>query len=451
MKWNEIASEAGRYANEASVALRANRLAVFSGAGISMFRQSRLPGWMDLMAGLLRAIAGEDEQALEECHYVLEDKNGFTRFLFNEMVLNLMVRIFGIDTPAEALKACLETSRYSPSHRVLAWATKHFKVSMLTANFDTLIEQAGGTGVAKLHGTLDELEKARFTADTIFKPLDPPLLAETKRMIEGHVLLVVGYNGEDEFDILPALFEVDPVPERVLWLMHYSEDDLKSGRESPQPSDTALKRLRKMQPARSRSWETPTALLASSTGTALPTTPGTATKSSKTGRRREDRTTRVGGGNHLSNGARRSTQHRGRLPVSCGRGSSTSSGFTRSENVRGAQPLRRHTGPHAHARGQMQLHGGRVPRASGTRGRRTGPGARGRGCAWPCWIAQWDGRTRNGSRTSSPGSTRPSSSTCGWYPRQGTRATCRRTARGSSSWPTSKGCSTSGSSKPPAG
>src|SRR5262249_42758769 len=151
--------------------------------------------------------------------YVSDRKNGLQGYLFNEMLLYLMKQVLGLNPTAAALRACLDTDRYALSHRVLAWATRHHDVSMLTANFDQLIQQAGARGpVLQLHGTLSNLEEARFSADSVFAPLEASLQGQTKELIRKRVLVVLGYGGEDEFDILPALLEGDPVPERVLWV-----------------------------------------------------------------------------------------------------------------------------------------------------------------------------------------------------------------------------------------
>jgi hypothetical protein len=105
--------------------------------------------------------------------------------------------------------------------------------TVLTTNFDELIERAtleyGGPGgapaempaeVLKLHGTRSALEAARFTSSNVFAPLEPTLLVRSRAAVEGRVLVFVGYGGEDEFDVLPALLEPPAAPSRVVWVVH---------------------------------------------------------------------------------------------------------------------------------------------------------------------------------------------------------------------------------------
>lgn len=94
---------------------------------------------------------------------------------------------------------------------------------MLTTNFDELIERAGAppNRVLKLHGTLSRLNKARFTANNVFSPLDRSLLCPTRDSLAGRTLVVAGYGGEDEFDVVPALLDQTHGPSRVIWVAHY--------------------------------------------------------------------------------------------------------------------------------------------------------------------------------------------------------------------------------------
>lgn len=45
-------------ADETADALLSGQVALYAGAGVSMFRQSRLPGWVEMICALLEQIAG---------------------------------------------------------------------------------------------------------------------------------------------------------------------------------------------------------------------------------------------------------------------------------------------------------------------------------------------------------------------------------------------------------
>lgn len=209
-----------RFVPEIRDALLDRRLAVFAGAGISMGGRANLPGWTPLIKALLREIAGTD--GLEAYEYVTNDQHAYMQLLFNEVILQLMKEILGLDATRAALICCLDAPVCNPSHRFLAWSARRFGCELLTTNFDVLLERAGAPPerVLKLHGTLDDLEGARFTVDNVFQPLAKNLDRDTKARIAGKTLLVIGYRGEDEFDVVPTLLQGSRPPARVLWIVH---------------------------------------------------------------------------------------------------------------------------------------------------------------------------------------------------------------------------------------
>ena len=71
----------------------------------------------------------------------------------------------------------------------------------------------------KLHGTLSDMDSARFTVNSVFQPLSPDIAEKARASIRGRTLLIAGYSGMDEFDVMPVLF--DPAgPNRVIWVCH---------------------------------------------------------------------------------------------------------------------------------------------------------------------------------------------------------------------------------------
>jgi tetratricopeptide (TPR) repeat protein len=208
-------------ADETANALCDRKAVLFAGAGISIARQARLPGWLALVKGLIGAVAGPDGK--EDVEYITDEKNNYNELLFNEIVLQRMRELLGLEAVAAALTMCLNTSRYSRSHRFFAWAMQRFSVPVLTTNFDELIELAGGDRACliKLHGTLGDARNARFCADNIFSPLHPAIRRSVRSLFAtgDRTLVVFGYGGQDEFDVIPALFG-KPSARRILWIEH---------------------------------------------------------------------------------------------------------------------------------------------------------------------------------------------------------------------------------------
>ncbi len=211
---------------EVAKELREGQVAFLVGAGISAERQSRIPLWGELVSSLLRVIAGEEGR--DEVQYA----KPLMGLLFNEVIFHQMTQIIGLDKTAEALKACMNTNSYGSIHKFLAWAMKEFKNPVLTTNYDELIEEAAGwrqndtnesNNLLKLHGTLSNVEKARFTINQIFAPLEDNLKERTINALNDRIVIVAGYQGLDEFDVIPLLFD-EAHPRTIVWLVRSKID-----------------------------------------------------------------------------------------------------------------------------------------------------------------------------------------------------------------------------------
>lgn len=208
--------------NELTEALLGKRLAFLVGAGISMGRQSQLPGWESLVFALMEGIAGP--QWAQDEKYV-RDHAGL---LLNEVLLQHMKETLGLEDTANALVRALGTEKYSRVHRFLAWAIAQCEAQVLTSNMDKLIEEAARPMprnslperlFQKLHGTISDPTTLRFTVEAICCPLAARVTEQVKPELQKRVLIVAGYRGADEFDILPLIFS-DAVPEALIWLVH---------------------------------------------------------------------------------------------------------------------------------------------------------------------------------------------------------------------------------------
>lgn len=212
---------------EVAKELREGQVVFLVGAGISAERQSWIPLWGELVSLLLRVIAGEEGK--DEVQYA----KPLMSLLFNEVIFHQMMQIIGLKKTAEALKACMDTNSYSAIHKFLAWVMKEFKNPVLTPNYDELIEEAAGWRqndtsksnnlLIKLHGTLSKVEKARFTINQIFAPLEDNLKERTLNALNDRIVVVAGYQGLDEFDIIPVLFD-EAHSRTIVWLVHSNID-----------------------------------------------------------------------------------------------------------------------------------------------------------------------------------------------------------------------------------
>jgi hypothetical protein len=204
--------------DEIETAARQQRLAFFFGAGISVYWPSCCPTWRQMVTAILRNVARDfPEQAITP----------HMQLLFNEVYLQQMDCILGRDLTVEAVRACLDAAHFNPLHRCVAWFLKHEHAEVLTSNFDELIELAWKQYDAsdlhaldrfvKLHGTLSQAEQSRFTVDSVFEPLPDAIATRVRQSLENRTLVVGGYSGMDEFDIMPALVEPS-LNCRTLWI-----------------------------------------------------------------------------------------------------------------------------------------------------------------------------------------------------------------------------------------
>lgn len=210
--------------SEVARSLQDGQIAFLVGAGISAERQSWIPLWKDMIDSLIGIISGEEGRA--EVQYV----EPFRELLFNEVILHQMTQIIGPDKTAGSIKSCMSTNHYSAIHKFFAWAIEEFKTPVLTTNYDELIEEAAGWRhddstneynnlMIKLHGTLSEMDKARFTINQVFAPLEGSIRERARNILNDRIVVVAGYQGLDEFDVIPLLFD-EVHPRKIIWLVH---------------------------------------------------------------------------------------------------------------------------------------------------------------------------------------------------------------------------------------
>lgn len=199
--------------------IKSGRMAFMFGAGISLYRRSYCPSWLEMVEAILTEIA--EFTPPEELPRILQPHFGL---LFNEIFFQITDHVLHRKRTADLIQACIGTREFSNIHRFIAWLIDNFDVRVLTTNFDELIEAAGvsparSNRLLKLHGTLSDMDSARFTVNSVFQPLSPDIAEKARASIRGRTLLIAGYSGMDEFDVMPVFF--DPAgPNRVIWVCH---------------------------------------------------------------------------------------------------------------------------------------------------------------------------------------------------------------------------------------
>jgi len=200
--------------------LRASNVTFLVGAGISADRSSHVPPWRDLVETILTGIAGTEAE--EEVTYVMQHN----KLLFNEVIFKLFSEVFGIDLTVDLLSRCFSTKNWSIIHYHLAYLSATYDAPIITPNFDELIEEAHKVSspekplaIIKVHGTVSDLKNARFTVENIFEPLKEEIADRVKSAIHGRLLVVMGYRGADNFDLMPLLADKASSVDKIIWFV----------------------------------------------------------------------------------------------------------------------------------------------------------------------------------------------------------------------------------------
>lgn len=200
--------------------LHASNVTFLVGAGISVDRSSHVPSWRDLVRTILTNIAGVGAE--EEVEYVMQ----YNKLLFNEVIFKLFSEVFGTDLTVDLLSRCFSTTNWSVIHYQLAYLSATYDAPIITPNFDELIEEAHkvsspekSLAIIKVHGTVSNLKNARFTVENIFEPLKEEIADRVKGAIQGRLLVVMGYRGADNFDLMPLLANKASQANEIIWFV----------------------------------------------------------------------------------------------------------------------------------------------------------------------------------------------------------------------------------------
>ena len=242
------------------------KYAFLVGAGISINPPSNLPSGYAFMKALINHTIPKEHvnrilDLTDPYHKEVKLKGGFLRF---EMFMGLIQEMIDpkLDT-LEIFARCVEPNK---NHHFLAEVI-HNDGHVFTTNFDSLIEHAllkkgidknrlnvvidkkdwesrkiKGYPVYKLHGTINDISKEtefdrRDSIQTTIKQIakgesNENLLESWKvnkleKILRKHDLIVCGYSGLDDFDIVPTIQSIKS-SQRLIWIKHDRKKDIEN-------------------------------------------------------------------------------------------------------------------------------------------------------------------------------------------------------------------------------
>lgn len=195
------------YAEFSAQPFEREKLVFLLGAGISSERESYMPDWINLVRHVITEIAGSGKDTAVDA--VMKRNH----FLLNEVLFKIISDQIGIKETAHLLKNCFTTFSYSNLHYNIAYLAKKYHIPIITPNYDELIDIAyeklvgsqDGLTILHVHGKVTQMEKARFSIRSVFQPLPKEYQNEIKQILQGNKLIVLGYRGADNFDLIPAI------------------------------------------------------------------------------------------------------------------------------------------------------------------------------------------------------------------------------------------------------
>ena len=202
-------------------------LTVLCGAGISVAPPSRLPIASELMAKVCSHFTGPYR------HYIKE-------FNLRPEVLFGIISKYENDNLFALLSELLAADQFNKTHYFLSTLLNN-GCNVITTNFDTLIEQACAannvvfnrvisrfkdcpkrSALYKIHGSINHHRSMLYTINHINKGLSKKKIEYLEDLTTGKVLLVIGYSGNDQLDIMPVLYRCKY--NKLIWIDHHSQN-----------------------------------------------------------------------------------------------------------------------------------------------------------------------------------------------------------------------------------
>jgi len=207
-------------------ALQTGTVTILCGAGVSAAPPSNLPLASALVASARAAFLGRYDTYIRT--FAVRPET-FFKYVYDLAQLELI----------EYLKRILSSDKPNSDHLFLATALAAGN-HVITTNFDLLIEQAGthlgvqfnryvsslslkttisGT-LLKVHGSIDSSRSLAVTIDQIGLGLNSQRRSMLEALTKRRTVLVLGYSGYDQLDIMPALATCTYT--RLIWISHDS-------------------------------------------------------------------------------------------------------------------------------------------------------------------------------------------------------------------------------------
>ena len=231
-------------------AIQYGRVAFLTGAGISVARSTFGPNWQDMMQNLLAEIAAITKGKKYPHSYDGKYFKPRMKMFFNEHVLQLIHEHLDVDAAVQVVTEALPQN-HSCIHRFLVLCSILYDCPILTTNFDGLERSAFDEGLKQgafgnlddknnpetifkktffLHGERDKPETIKIRTKQVLAPLSPKDKTRLQNLLRDKVLIVLGYNGQDDFDVMPYLFEDENnYPEAIIWIVHNGSHNREAG------------------------------------------------------------------------------------------------------------------------------------------------------------------------------------------------------------------------------
>jgi tetratricopeptide (TPR) repeat protein len=202
----------GQEVEELIRAIKAGRVAVFCGAGISI--ASGIPPANELRRAILTKLPASELE--------------ITRLVENDLPFEAFMEVLSQLTDLGPLMEVFVGKEPSATHVFLAGlGSRGLIKTIATTNFDELIERAGANLrnlVIKLHGTISSPESIAVTMEAVAGRQRLPEREEAIDRIFAHgeheAVLVVGYSCSDLFDISPAIEALGESLKRI-WIVEH--------------------------------------------------------------------------------------------------------------------------------------------------------------------------------------------------------------------------------------
>jgi len=218
--------------------IKEREVVFFVGSGISFDPPSMLPSWTDIAKGAIGSLCSDALKSEQE-ELISRSKN-----IRPEVLLDFMYGVIG-DKAVEVLDV-LNTENFNINHAFLASAILDSNISVITINYDELIELAATrmfrraishiyydengfnkwlnldrkpTGLFKLHGTIGDKQSIRAALGQVAAGPSKAMSELLKHFIENYDVIFWGYSLTDDFDIVPILLR-NIQPKGVILLRH---------------------------------------------------------------------------------------------------------------------------------------------------------------------------------------------------------------------------------------